>query len=657
MKLSVAITLLFLLGCALATSAFLPGIAQSAEWSVLDEVSSDLGTESQMYPSLAVEGGKVHVVWQDTGDGDTDIYFSMFDGSAWGPKQEISTDTLDEAQSRPQIAVEGSEVHVVWMDEGDGDSDIYYRHFNGSSWEPELEISTDSGTEDDGVPSIAAANGTLHVVWMDEGDGDSDIYYRHFNGSSWEPELEISTDSGTEEQTFPAVASEDDKAYVVWVDAEDGDPDVYYRSYTSGGWQAEMEISIDAGTEPQGPPRISSEDGKMYVVWTYSSLDGDVHIYCRHFNGSSWLPEQMVNVESGGQFDFQFWPDIAVEMGNAYVVWQDGQHLVDPPYAENDIHFRLLYDGVWQPEVEVSVDISTEMQAFASIAVEDGTAYFVWQDQGDGDNDIYFRKGEHLFPPKSEVVPPSTYWQTVSPVSIGWTATDDLNLAEVSLFHRHSTDNSSWSDWDMFSTNTSVSGTSSSGSFSFDAPDGDGYYEFYSVAKDIHDNLEMSPQFPDSIVGIDTSNPTIVAIEPADESTDVQVDVSIEVTFSEGMNKAATNDAFSLMENGSAVDGTIVWSSDSKTLTFHPAEDLEEGKTYQIVVEVSATDIVGNGLTSTSESSFETLKSGEEQSFLDMYWWIVVLVAVVLIVAILIAWRIRRRLEPDWEMPEEESTH
>ncbi len=652
-----AIVLLLLLGAILAAVGTLPEHVRSAVWSPEEEISTDFGTENQRYPSIAVEGGRVHIVWQDEGDGDADIVHRLFDGVSWQPAEEISTDAMNEDQGWPRIALEGDEAHVVWIDEGDGDPDVYYRHFNGASWEPEQEISTDSGNEADSFPSIAVENGEVHIVWHDEGDGDPDIYYRHFNGTDWEPELEISSDLGTENQTFPSIAGENGRIHVVWMDEADGDCDIYYRLHDGIDWQPEEEISVDTETENQGTPRIAAEAGEVYAVWTYSSLDIDVHIFHRHFDGNEWLPEQRVNAESGFDYDFQFWPDIAVEAGNAYVVWQDGQRLVDPPYAENDIHFRMLYENEWLPEVEVSMDISTETQAFASIAVEGGTAYFVWQDQGDGDNDIYFRKGEYLFPPKSEVVPPSTYWQTVSPVSIGWTATDDLNLAEVSLFYRHSTDNSSWSDWDVFSTNASVSGRSSSGSFSFDAPDGDGYYELYSVAKDIHDNLEMSPQFADAIVGIDTSNPTIVAIEPPDESTDVQVDVNIEITFSEGMNKTATNDAFSLMEDGSAVDGTIVWSSDSMTLTFHPAEDLEEGKTYQIVVEVSATDIVGNGLTSTSESSFETLKSGEEQSFLDLYWWIVVLVAVVLIILILIAWRIRRRPEPDWETLEEESTY
>ena len=652
-----AIVLLLLLGAILVAVGTLPENVRSVAWSPEEEISTDFGTENQTRPAIAVEGGKVHIVWEDEGDGDTDIVHRLFDGVSWQPAEEISSDALNEDQGWPRIALEGDEAHIVWIDEGDGDPDIFYRNFNGTDWEPEQEISSDSASEFNGVPSIAVESGEVHIVWVDDGDGDSDIYYRHFNGTDWEPELEISSDVGTENQVFPSIAVENGRIHVVWMDEEDGDCDIYYRLHDGIDWQPEEEISVDTETENQGTPRIAAEAGEVHAVWTFSSMTGDVHIYHRHFNGSSWLPERMVNVEADGTLDFQFWPDVAIDMGNAYVVWQDGKKLVDFPFVENDIHLRVLHEGEWTPELEVSSDIGTEMQSHASIAVEDGMAYISWQDWGDDDGDIYFTKGEHFIPPESDAIPPQQYWHASSLVDIGWTASDDLNLAEVALFFRHSSDNSSWSDWSLFSTNTSVSGTSATGSFSFDTPDGDGYYEFYSIAEDVHDNLEMSPQFADAVVGIDTSDPTIVAIEPPDESTDVQVDVSIEITFSEGMNKTATNDAFSLMEDGSAVDGTIVWSSDSRTLTFDPAEDLEEGKTYQIVVEVSATDIVGNGLTSTSESSFETLKSGEELSFLDEYWWIVVLVAVVLIVLILIAWRRRRRPEPDWETPEEESTH
>ncbi|MEE9116777.1 MAG: hypothetical protein V3U09_07765, partial [Thermoplasmata archaeon] len=54
--------------------------------------------------------------------------------TAWGPEQDISTDVWMEAQGYPSIAVDGDVVHVVWEDYEDFDSDIYYRQFNGTSW-------------------------------------------------------------------------------------------------------------------------------------------------------------------------------------------------------------------------------------------------------------------------------------------------------------------------------------------------------------------------------------------------------------------------------------------------------------------------------------------------------------------------------------------
>ena len=644
------------LGLVLILHGFLQGHGESAIWIVEEEVSVDLAAENQTRPAIAVEGGKVHIVWEDEGDGDTDIVHRLFDGVSWQPAEEISSDALNEDQGWPRIALEGDEAHVVWVDEGDGDLDVYYRHFNGTSWEPEQEISTDSGNEVNTLPSIAVENGEVHIVWHDEGDGDPDTYYRHFNGTDWEPELEISSDLGTENQTFPSIAVENGRIHVVWMDEEDGDCDIYYRLHDGIDWQPEEEISVDTDMEHQGTPRIAAKASEVHAVWTFSSLTAAVHIYHRHFNGSSWLPERMVNVEAGGTFDFQFWPDVAIDMGNAYVVWQDGQKLLDFPFVENDIHLRVLHEGEWTPESEVSTDTSKEMQAHASIAVEDGIAYISWQDWGDDDGDIYFRKGEYFIPPESSAIPPQQYWHRSSVVDIGWTASDDLSLAEVALFYRHSPDNSSWSDWTLFSTNMSVSGTSATGSFFFDTPNDDGCYEFYSIAKDVHDNLEMAPHAADTMVGIDTTPPDVVDLEPPDESVGVEVNASIRMTFSENMDETATAGAFSLVVDGVEVNGVFVWSADSHVLTFQPTDDLKKGRRYTITMATSATDVVGIGLASSFEASFETLETHEERGFLDEYWWTIILAVIVLVVILLAAWRMRRGSEPESGGLEEEQT-
>ena len=135
------------------------------------------------------------------------------------------------------------------MDTGDGDWDIYYRYYDGMSWQPEMEISTDSGTEWQRQPTVAAYGGKVHVAWVDEGGVDHDIFYRHFDGISWQPEQEISTDVTMEMQEHPDVAVEGDSVQVTWEDRGDGDFDIYHRFFNGTGWQPEEEVSTDAGTE------------------------------------------------------------------------------------------------------------------------------------------------------------------------------------------------------------------------------------------------------------------------------------------------------------------------------------------------------------------------------------------------------------------------
>ncbi len=194
-------------------------------WGTEQEISVD-GSEFQFRPSIAADKGNVHVVWEDGGGGDSDIFYRQFNGTDWQPVQEISIDSDTRDQVNPAIAVNGDRVHVVWIDEGDGDPDVFYRQFNGTVWEPVLEISTDSAVENQIFPAIAVDGDRVHVVWGDYEDGDYDIYYRQFNGSAWEPEWELSTDSGMENQYKSSIAAENDRVYVLWIDRVDGDEDV-----------------------------------------------------------------------------------------------------------------------------------------------------------------------------------------------------------------------------------------------------------------------------------------------------------------------------------------------------------------------------------------------------------------------------------------------
>ncbi len=107
-----------------------------------------------------------------------------------------------------------------------------------------------------------------------------------------------------------------------------------------------------------------------------------------------------------------------------------------------------------------------------------------------------------VLPPESCVDMISPYWQSSTPFAI--TATIYANssaIQNVTLWYRHSTDNSTWGSWLSFEIDNDTPWE-----WSFTAPDG--HYQFYSIANDTLGNEESPPALPDAICGIDTTKPT-----------------------------------------------------------------------------------------------------------------------------------------------------
>ncbi|UCD92436.1 MAG: winged helix-turn-helix transcriptional regulator [Methanobacteriota archaeon] len=481
---------------------------------------------------IVAEGGQAHVVWYVPGqDGDMDIIHRHFNGTAWQPLEEVSTDPMSTNDLTPAVAVDGDDVHFVWADTRGGDWDIYYRRFNGNTWEPEVEVSSDVLAEQQGEPSIAADSGKVHIVWPD-GDLDRDIYYRCFNGTGWESEVELSNDTTIEDQYLPRVAAVGDEVHVVWSDKEDGDWDIHYRRYNGSDWEPEQEISTDSGTEDQGRPSIAADGNTAHVTWMDHG-DGDWDIYYRRYNGSDWEPEQEISKDV--ENEDQNGSSIASEAGGVHIVWQN----YDPGgILDADIYYRYFNGTDWQSEEMISTDVGGELQKEPSIAVDGNNVWAVWTDKEDGDFDVYLRVKEidDLTQPNSSVSPISSYWQTTPVYDIQWTASDNEDLSSVTLFYRYSSDNVTWTAWSAFATNYSISGSDSSGSFSFDSPDGEGYYEFYSAVIDVAQNSEMPQSWAEASTGLDIAPPSGSIVINGGGSQTKSTTVTLDLTYTDAIS-------------------------------------------------------------------------------------------------------------------------
>lgn len=409
-------------------------IARAITWDPIEEISEDRRIEYQRYPAIAAGSGKAYAVWADNGDRDYDIMLREHDGLAWQLEEELNANDNSIDQWYPDVAVEGDNVHVVWQDPVNGDWDIMYRSRSGGVLGPIEEINVDLGIETQQNPRVAVYGGHVYVVWQDGRDGDWDIYFREHDGVSWGTIDEISIDAGTEFQTWPCVAVGGGRVYAVWTDAGGGDTDIVMRVHDGMSWGAITEVSQDAANEPQDEPDISYDAGKLHIVW--QGIQGaDKDIFHRSWDGSAFSGIQEISIDSG--VEFQDIPSVAAEFGKVHTVWADR--------GDNDwdIVYRQFDGSSWLPIEAVSADAGTENQWNPYIATDNGVVHVVWEDQGDGDQDIFYRKGFEAPPVDSqppEVIdvfidgqPSQTYQSSTLPAAVSLTATIDDSARGNSL--------------------------------------------------------------------------------------------------------------------------------------------------------------------------------------------------------------------------------
>jgi hypothetical protein len=142
---------------------------------------------NSMFPSVTVSGSFVHVVWIDDRDGihNFEIYYkrSTDGGVSWEVDTRLTNNIADSRfpfySMYPSVAVFGSVVHVVWRSERDGNNEIYYKRSTDAGIIWGIDTRMTNNTASSVLPSVAVSGSFVHVVWTDYRDGNYEIYYKH----------------------------------------------------------------------------------------------------------------------------------------------------------------------------------------------------------------------------------------------------------------------------------------------------------------------------------------------------------------------------------------------------------------------------------------------------------------------------------------------
>jgi len=348
-------------------------------------------------PQIAVSGNNVYVVWVEDGSTTTsnhsNINFksSIDNGASFG---NIITLSYGVRAYDPEMAVSGSNVYVVWIE----NDTLYFKRStdNGASFGNATILSN----EESHHPQIAVSGNNVYVVWE---DANNILYTRSTDyGVSFERGTKL-----TNVAPFPGLFSKDpqiavsgNNVYVVWsaIDLNNplgGHSIIQFKKSTNNGANLGNTIDLSSSQREAMNQKIAVSGNNVYVVWEerYGLSGEPAKLFIKRSinNGASFenlfgslFGSEQILSSSGGSYD----PEIAVSGSNVHILWNENFDVIYIRSTDNGATFENKRALTNQENSQV---ISTS--GHQKIAVSGNNVYVVWEDHlSDGKGDIYIKK-------------------------------------------------------------------------------------------------------------------------------------------------------------------------------------------------------------------------------------------------------------------------
>ncbi len=399
-------------------------------------------------PDVAVNGNRLYAVWEDSRDGEEEIYFarSTDGGATWSTNLNISQG-VDNAigLDDPAVAADSTGwVYVVWGNPYPPDPAEYAVYMvrsddHGQTFETPWMLGYHDAEWYTFVPQVAAepTGGYVYVVINAPWTSDTyNIYVRRSadHGENWPEGWRAINDvngAGVGEQSFFGpqmdIVANGSIVCVAWEDGRNGGMRIYGDCSTDHGanWGADFAIS-PSGTEAAHPHLALAPDGALYAAYQV----GDA-IYLRRStnNGTSWSDpvQAAADVTEGPPPLHRNW-DMAVDgNGTVAIAWMS-----EKSYITGDQNINLstsIDDGQSFSTLSGLQDFDGghEQPAIAAAGSGDyARAYLVW-DVDSADNDqIWSARAElDATPPTAPANLRASPGDTV--VDLTWGASTDRN--------------------------------------------------------------------------------------------------------------------------------------------------------------------------------------------------------------------------------------
>ncbi len=376
-------------------------------------------------PSIACDGGRVVVVWEDDRDGEFEnpgIYANMSTdgGITFAPDAvPLTADGYGDWRSlEPVTAMAGGMIYVAWTDGRHGGYDIYYNASLdlGETWlEEEIRLTTSvAGSSYSAYPRLATdGGGTVGVAWLDRRDELNDVYFNrsleHGLPGTWlGDDLRVDTGDlpGFADSYAPDIDIYGPTAAIAWHDrrnSSEGMADIFVNVVIDLDEPSFYPAAKRVDTDAQGASNSLFPDveilpnGSLGVVFRNErSGFSDIYFSRSDNKGIDWFATEIVLDSLDGAASHAMDPVLATGYdGNLAVAWPDLRDSSNSaPWEDMYVTTSADFGDSWLPEWRIDDGYAGSARSvYPQIAIRPGSprVQVLWEDWRAGNPDIFFR--------------------------------------------------------------------------------------------------------------------------------------------------------------------------------------------------------------------------------------------------------------------------
>jgi hypothetical protein len=287
-------------------------------------IAVSTATSQQVSPAVACDGANYLVVWQDARTGNYDIHGARLTSSgALLDSLGFPVSTAPGSQELPAVAFDGTNCLVVWQDTRNGEYDIYGARLATSGVLLDsfgFAVSTAYGPQES--PAVVFDGTNFFVVWQDMRSGYPDVYGARVSSSGAVLDTSgIPVSVAEYGQNSPAIAFDGANSFVIWVDERNVRADIYGARVTPAGVVLDsLGIAVTADTNTEYSPAVSFDGVLFLTAWSGSPWGPESDIYGARVTTEGAVLDRFVMVAQDG---CQLYPSIASGAGNQmFLVYQ-----------------------------------------------------------------------------------------------------------------------------------------------------------------------------------------------------------------------------------------------------------------------------------------------------------------------------------------------